>query len=46
MSNSVATSPELKRSLSLTLLSLYGLGNILGAGIQVLIYQLIALVRA
>ncbi len=29
--------PQLKRSLSLTLLTLYGLGNILGAGIYVLI---------
>ena len=42
MSNSVATTPELKRSISLTLLSLYGLGNILGAGIYVLIGKVVA----
>lgn len=31
------STPKLKRSLSLTLLTLYGLGNILGAGIYVLV---------
>ncbi|MGB5442675.1 MAG: amino acid permease, partial [Gammaproteobacteria bacterium] len=34
--------PVLKRSLSLTLVSLYGLGNILGAGIYVLIGKVAA----
>jgi len=34
--------PSLKRSLSLTLLTLYGLGNILGAGIYVLIGKVAA----
>ena len=34
--------PELKRSLSLSLLILYGLGNILGAGIYVLIGKVAA----
>ena len=34
--------PELKRSLSLSLLTLYGLGNILGAGIYVLIGKVVA----
>lgn len=34
--------PELRRSLSLTLLTLYGLGNILGAGIYVLIGKVVA----
>ena len=34
--------PELKRSLSLTLITLYGLGNILGAGIYVLIGKVVA----
>ncbi len=34
--------PTLKRSLSLTLLTLYGLGNILGAGIYVLIGKVVA----
>jgi amino acid transporter len=34
--------PELKRSLSLNLLVLYGLGNILGAGIYVLIGKVVA----
>jgi amino acid transporter len=34
--------PELKRSLSLSLLVLYGLGNILGAGIYVLIGKVVA----
>ena len=42
MSSPVAANPELKRSLSLTLLSLYGLGNILGAGIYVLIGKVVA----
>ena len=35
--------PELKRSLSLGLLTLYGLGNILGAGIYVLVGEVVAL---
>ena len=35
--------PELKRSLSLSLLTLYGLGNILGAGIYVLVGKVVAL---
>ena len=39
-----SSSPELKRSLSLTLLTLYGLGNILGAGILTPWSFLIALV--
>ena len=34
--------PTLKRSLSLTLVTLYGLGNILGAGIYVLIGKVVA----
>ncbi len=34
--------PALKRSLSLTLVTLYGLGNILGAGIYVLIGKVVA----
>ena len=34
--------PALKRSLSLTLVTLYGLGNILGAGIYVLIGKVAA----
>ncbi len=34
--------PELKRSLTLSLLMLYGLGNILGAGIYVLIGNVVA----
>lgn len=34
--------PQLKRSLSLSLLTLYGLGNILGAGIYVLIGKVVA----
>ncbi|MCP4390204.1 MAG: amino acid permease, partial [Gammaproteobacteria bacterium] len=34
--------PELKRSLTLSLLTLYGLGNILGAGIYVLIGNVVA----
>jgi amino acid transporter len=37
-----STGPELKRSLSLSLLTLYGLGNILGAGIYVLIGKVVA----
>lgn len=37
MSTSAQQSPELKRSLSLTLVVFYGLGNILGAGIYVLV---------
>jgi len=37
-----STIPELKRSLSLSLLTLYGLGNILGAGIYVLIGKVVA----
>ena len=37
-----STNPELKRSLSLSLLTLYGLGNILGAGIYVLIGKVVA----
>ena len=37
-----SSSPELKRSLSLSLLTLYGLGNILGAGICVLIGKVVA----
>jgi amino acid transporter len=37
-----SSSPELKRSLSLSLLTLYGLGNILGAGIYVLIGKVVA----
>ncbi len=36
------SAPTLKRSLSLTLLTLYGLGNILGAGIYVLIGKVVA----
>ena len=39
-----SSSPELKRSLSLSLLTLYGLGNILGAGILTAWSFLIALV--
>ena len=39
-----SSSPELKRSLSLSLLTLYGLGNILGAGILTPWSFLIALV--
>ena len=35
-------SPALKRSLSLPVLTLYGLGNILGAGIYVLIGKVVA----
>ena len=42
MSEIATGNPELKRSLSLTLLSLYGLGNILGAGIYVLIGKVVA----
>ena len=38
-----SSSPELKRSLSLSLLILYGLGNILGAGIYVLIGKVVAM---
>src|SRR5210317_1536242 len=34
--------PQLRRSLSLSLLTLYGLGNILGAGIYVLIGKVVA----
>ena len=37
-----SSSPELKRSLSLSLLTLHGLGNILGAGIYVLIGKVVA----
>jgi len=37
-----STNPELNRSLSLPLLTLYGLGNILGAGIYVLIGKVVA----
>ena len=37
-----SSSPELKRNLSLSLLALYGLGNILGAGIYVLIGKVVA----
>jgi len=37
-----SSSPELKRSLSLSLLTLYGLGKILGAGIYVLIGKMVA----
>ena len=37
-----SSTPELKRSLSLSLLTLYGLGNILGAGIYVLIGKVVA----
>ena len=37
-----STNPELKRYLSLSLLTLYGLGNILGAGIYVLIGKVVA----
>ena len=37
-----SSSPELKRSISLSLLTLYGLGNILGAGIYVLIGKVVA----
>ncbi len=37
-----STGPELKKSLSLSLLTLYGLGNILGAGIYVLIGKVVA----
>ena len=37
-----STNPELKRSISLSLLTLYGLGNILGAGIYVLIGKVVA----
>jgi amino acid permease len=37
-----STSPELKRSLSLSLPTLYGLGNILGAGIYVPIGKVVA----
>jgi amino acid permease len=40
--DAVNTEPELKRSLSLSLLVLYGLGNILGAGIYVLIGKVAA----
>ncbi len=35
------SAPTLKRSLSLTLLTLYGLGNILGAGIYVLVGKVV-----
>jgi amino acid transporter len=41
-SKSRATGPALKRSLSLPLITLYGLGNILGAGIYVLIGKVAA----
>jgi amino acid transporter len=37
-----STSPELERSLSLSLLTFYGLGSILGAGIYVLIGKVVA----
>lgn len=37
-----SSNPELKRSISLSLLTLYGLGNILGAGIYVLIGKVVA----
>ena len=37
-----SSQPELKRSLSLPLLTLYGLGNILDAGIYVLIGKVVA----
>ena len=41
-SSSNRSQVELKRSLSLTLTTLYGLGNILGAGIYVLVGKVIA----